>query len=265
LQKTTGLNQLISLKTKKALITGCASGIGRAIALRFAESGANLILVDMNPKGLEDLKQQLSSYNVEIDLFVVDLSNKQQIDLLWRSLKGKDPDILINNVGIYPMKNFLEVDEAFFNNTLQTNLTSVFWMSQHMIERNRHKGGVIVNIGSIEAILPFKKDLAHYNLSKAGVIALTRTLAKEYGKLNFRINVILPGGIMTPGIERLVRKIYGLKLDLLKEGLDFRRRIPLGRFGEPDEVAKMTLVLSSDLASYVNGAIIAVDGGFLSA
>jgi len=265
LQKLTGLNELISLKTKRALVTGCASGIGRAIAFRFAEAGADLLLVDMNPQGLEDLKQQLTSYNVKTDTFVVDLSKKPEIELLWSNLLGKEPEILINNAGIYPLRNFLEVDEAFLNNTLQTNLTSVFWMSQKMIERNMRKGGVIVNVSSIEAILPFKNDLAHYNLSKAGVIALTRTLAKEYGKHNFRINVILPGGIMTPGIERLARKIYALRLDLLKEGLDFRRRIPLGRFGEPDEVAKMALVLASDLASYVNGAVIAVDGGFLSA
>jgi 3-oxoacyl-[acyl-carrier protein] reductase len=134
-----------------------------------------------------------------------------------------------------------------------------------MMSKRLNRGGVIINVSSVEAILPFKGDLEHYTFSKAGIIALTRALAKEYGKHNFRLNVILPGGIITPGIQHIANKIYGLRFDLLREGLEFRRRIPLGRFGEPDEVAKMTLVLASDISSYVTWAIIAIDGGFLSA
>jgi len=101
--------------------------------------------------------------------------------------------MLVNNAGIYPFKNFLEVDEEFLRKVVSISLDAVFWMYQEMIRRRLDKGGVIINVGSIEAILPFAKDLAHYMISKAGVIALTRSLAKEYGRHGFRVNVIVPG------------------------------------------------------------------------
>ena len=135
-----------------------------------------------------------------------------------------------------------------------------------MVRRRLDKGGVIINIGSIEAILPFAKGLVHYDISKMGVIALTRALAREYGKKGFRVNAIVPGGIKTPGVEKLRREaVLKLKMDVIKTGMNFMSRLPLGRMGDPDEVARIVVVLASDLASYVHGAVIPVDGGFLSA
>ena len=119
-------------------------------------------------------------------------------------------------------------------------------------------------MGSIEAIMPFKEDMAHYDISKAGVLAMTRALAKDFGKHGFRINAIVPGGIMTSGIRKTARQIFRLKLGLIKSGIEFRSRLPMGRFGQPDEIACMALVLASDLSSYVHGDIVPVDGGFLS-
>jgi len=146
------------------------------------------------------------------------------------------------------------------------NLMAVFWMCQHMIRARRGRGGVIINIGSIEAVMPFAKGLVHYDISKAGVLALTRALAREYGKEGFRINAVVPGGIRTPGTEKLKREaVLKLRVDVIRTGMNFMSRLPLGRMGEPDEVARMVLVLASDLASYVQGALIPVDGGFLSA
>jgi len=261
----TPVSELISLGNKRALITGSAAGIGKAIVHRFAEAGASLELVDINEEGLEATREELSRFNVEMNIHRVDVSRKKEIDALWEKLSGKEPDILVNNAGIYPFKNFLEVDENFFKKVMEINLNSVFWMCQHMIRRRLKKGGVIINVGSIEALLPFEKDLAHYDTSKAGVIAVTRALAKEYGKHGFRINAIIPGGILTPGTKSVAKGIYKLKLGLIKSGLEFKARLPLGRFGQPDEVACMALVLASDLSSYVHGALIAVDGGFLSA
>ena len=126
-------------------------------------------------------------------------------------------------------------------------------------------GRVIINVGSIEAILPFKKDLTAYMVSKAGVMSLTRALAKEYGGKGFRINAIIPGGIMTSGVKSVAKEIYNLKLGLIKLGIEFKQRLPLGMFGQPDEVACTALVLASELAGYVHGALTPVDGGFLSA
>jgi len=124
---------------------------------------------------------------------------------------------------------------------------------------------VIINIGSIEAILPFAQGLVHYDISKMGIIALTRALAREYGGMGYRVNAIIPGGIRTGGVKKLEREAaMKLNVNLIKTDINFKSRLPLRRFGEPDEVARMAVVLASELSSYVTGAMIAVDGGFLS-
>jgi len=237
-----GLNDLISLKGKHALITGAAAGIGKAIAHRFADAGATLSLVDIDGDKLAKTESELVDLGAHVSSHIADLSDKSAIDELW--------------VNIYPFEQFLDVEEALYRQVMATNLDSVFWMCQHMIAKRKKQGGVIINIGSIEAMVAFKEELAHYSISKAGVTAL---------KHGFRVNAILPGGIVTPGTKRVARKVLKLKLDLLKTGVEFMQRLPAGRMGQPDEVARIALVLASDLASYVHGAAIPVDGGFLSA
>jgi len=259
------LSELISLKGKKALITGSALGIGKAMTYRFAEAGADLELVDMNERGLKTVAKGLSGFEVEINIHKVDLSSEEEVDALWERLKGKEPDILVNNAGIYPFKDFLEVDDAFFSKVMDINLRSALLMCQHMIKSRLKKGGVIINIGSIEAIIPFAEGMAPYSISKAGVIALTRSLAREYGKSSCRINAIIPGGIITPGTKAVAKEVTQLRLSLLRTGVLFSTRLPLKRGGQPDEVARIAVVLASDLSSYVHGALIPVDGGFLSA
>lgn len=259
------LSELISLEGKRALITGSAVGIGKAMAYRFAEAGADLELVDMNSKGLGLVKNELSRLGPQINTYKVDLSQEEEVDALWKELKGKEPDILVNNAGIYPFKNFLEVDDAFLKKVIDINLKSALLMCQHMIRRRLKRGGVIINIGSIEAILPLAEDLIPYDISKTGVIALTRALAKQYGRNGFRINVILPGGITTPGTKAVAREVARFKMGPIKTGIELAMRLPLRRGGQPDEVARVALFLASDLASYIHGALIPVDGGFLSA
>jgi NAD(P)-dependent dehydrogenase (short-subunit alcohol dehydrogenase family) len=259
------LTELISLKGKRALITGSAAGIGRAVALRFAEAGADLQLVDMDARRLSATKRELSRFESKTDTYRVDISKKQEIDALWEKLRGLEPDILVNNAGVYPFKGFLEVDRDFLNKIMDVNLNSVFMMCQNMIRTRMKKGGVIINIGSIEAIMPLAHDLIPYSLSKIGVIALTRSLAKEYGNRGFRINVIIPGGIIPSGAKAIIKELKHLNTGLIKTGIQFKMRLPLNRGGQPDEVARIALVLASDLSSYVHGALIPVDGGFLSA
>ena len=259
------LAELISLNGKRALITGSAAGIGKAIALRFAEAGADLQLVDMDTRRLGATKRDLSHFNSKIDTYKVDIANKHEIDALWEDLRGIEPDILVNNAGIYPFKDFLEVDRDFLNKIMDVNLNSVFMMCQNMIRTRMKKGGMIINIGSIEAIMPLAHDLIPYSLSKIGIIALTRSLAKEYGKRGFRINVIIPGGIIPSGAKAVVKHLKHLNTGLIKTGITFKMRLPLNRGGRPDEVACIALVIASDLSSYVHGALIPVDGGFLSA
>jgi len=260
------INELISLKGKRTLITGAGVGIGRAIARRFAEAGSALELVDIDEEALKEAQMELSQFKVDVNIHKVDLSVKEEIDALWERLRGKEPDILVNNAGVYPTKPFLEIDEPFLKKVLDINLNAVFWMCQHMIRAQIKKGGgVIINIGSIEAVMPFKEDLGHYDVSKAGIMALTRALAHEYGKAGFRINALVPGGIWTPGAKSVAKDVLKLDFKVVKAGIEYTMRTPLGRMGKPDEVARMALVLASDLSSYVHGTLIPVDGGFLSA
>jgi len=257
---------LISFIDKTVLITGASSGIGRAIALRFAEAGARLMLLDIDDDGLVETTNLCKKYCDKCSTFSIDLSEKSKVDEFWNEIIKADlPDILVNNAGIYPMMDYLKVDEKFLNKTLDVNLNSTFWMCQNFISKRLKRGGIIVNMSSIEAILPFKKDMVHYSISKAGVIALTRSLARDYGKLGFRSNVVMPGAILTSGTEALMKNaILGLKMSLIKTGYDFKQRLANNKWGQPDDVAKVVLFLSSDLASYMQGAVVPVDGGFLS-
>lgn len=263
--KSKNIAELISLQGKRALLTGAAAGIGRAIALRFAEAGAQLDLVDVDAGKLERLAKQLRDQGTQVHTYTVDISSKDEIVDLWDEMGKPVPDILVNNAGIYPFKDFTDIDEAFVRRVIDTNLHSVTWNCYEMIRRRGKLGGAIVNMGSIEALLPFKEDLAIYSVSKAGVIALTRALAKEHAKHGFRVNAILPGGVVTQGTRSAAKGLLQLRLGLVKTGWDFRQRLPVGRFAQPDEVARMALVLASDLASYVHGAAVPVDGGFLAA
>ena len=258
------IEQLISLEGRRAVITGAASGIGRATAIRLAEAGSSLHLVDINPEGLEKTRQLASRWKVDIQMHIVDLSRRREIDNLWRILSKKKPDILINNAGVYEFRDFLQVDPSFYRKNMAINLDAVFWMSQHFIRSLEDGAGTIVNVSSIEAFLPFARGLAHYDTAKLGIVALTRAIAREFGS-RIRANVVVPGGIETEGVKRLKKETL-TRMDLKKLGIsfNFNSRLPAGRFGNPDEVARVILFLVSELASYINGAIIPVDGGFLS-
>ena len=202
------IHELISLKGKTAIVTGAASDIGRATALRLAEAGATLYLLDIDYEGLSRVRDEALGYGVEIELFKVDLSREEEIDRFWSSIKEREPDILVNNAGIYVFRNFIDVDDVFLDNIMRVNLYSMFWMCQNMVRFRDKKGGIIVSVSSIESILPFARDLVHYDISKIGVLALTRALAREYGKIGFRINAAVPGGIETESIKKLKEKLY---------------------------------------------------------
>jgi NAD(P)-dependent dehydrogenase (short-subunit alcohol dehydrogenase family) len=265
-RRLTPISELVSLAGKRALITGSSAGIGRAIAFRFAEAGADLELADINSPCPSSVKKELQRFGHEVNTHRVDMASDEALSALWEKLAGKEPDILVNNAGIYPFRNFPDIDDAFLKRVTDVNLHAVFHMCQEMIRRRQKRGGVIINISSIEAIMPVTPGLIAYNISKTGVIGLSRGLAKEYGRRGFRINIILPGGINTPGTRAVATKeISKFKLSLLKTAYEFRARLPLGRNGQPDEVARVALFLASDMASYMQGALVTVDGGFLSA
>ncbi len=265
--KKRSLVDMISMDGKKVMITGGAGGIGLAAAKRFAEAGADLYLIDLDRRKLSQSRRSIQAeFDVDVETIKADLSRKEEIDALWKDIEGSEPDVLINNAGIYIFKDFLDIDEEFLDKVMKVNFESVLWMCQHFIRRRLKVGGVIINVGSIEAIMPFAFGLVHYDAGKTSVLALTRALARDFSKKGFRINAVIPGGIETSGVKKLKKEtITSLNIDMMKLGMDFKSRLPMGRFGDPDEVARVMVFLASDLASYITGALIPVDGGFLSA
>ena len=261
------LVQLYSLRGKTAVITGAAAGMGLATARRFAEVGANLILLDVNADALQLIPEKIRLRHGWMKTVEINLAEKEEIDRFWQDLSEEEyPDILINNAGIFPFRDYLETDQAFVQQVLAVNLNATYWLCQHFVRQrlDSKKSGSIVNVGSIEAILPFKEDLAHYTTGKAAVIALTRALARDYGRFNIRANVILPGGILTEGVKNASKQVLK-DPKLIKDGFYFKSRLPLNRFGDPDEIARVTLMLATDICSYMTGAVVPIDGGFLSA
>jgi NAD(P)-dependent dehydrogenase (short-subunit alcohol dehydrogenase family) len=256
---------LISMRGRRVLITGAAAGIGRAMAVRFAGAGAAVVLVDRDARALTAAARELSASGAEVTSEVADLADKEAIRALWQRLRTP-PDTLINNAGIYPMADFLKGPDAVIEKTLAVNLEAVIWMCQRFIARRKKQGGVIINLSSVEAFVPITSGLVGYGASKAGVIAVTRSLARDYGKDGFRVNAIAPGAITTPGTTAVAQNAVrrGNMEELAKTAQEFQARLSLGRWGAPDDVARVALFLASDLAGYVHGALIPVDGGFLS-
>lgn len=258
--------QALEMTGRRVLISGASSGIGRAMAHAFAEAGAALVLLDIDEAGLATVEGEVAEAGcTDTQLCVTDLGDSRQVAELWESLADRAPDTLINNAGIYPMRKFADVDQEYLDRVIGVNLESLFWMCQGLVRLRGDEGGTIINVSSIEAMTAFKTEMVPYITSKAGVLGFTRALAKEYGRKGYRVNALVPGGIKTPGTSSVARKIVTEgKIDLLKTGYDFSQRLPLGRMGQPEEVASVALFLASDLATYVHGAAIPVDGGFLS-
>jgi hypothetical protein len=160
--------QLLSMNGQYVLVSGAAAGIGKAIALRFAEAGAALLLLDIDEAGLAQTAGEAKAFSHQVKTQRVDLAHKQQIDTFWSHFGGDLPDTLINTVGSYPLQPYLKVNASSLEQTLRVNLESAFWMCQHFIARRKEQGGVIVNIASVEALVPLRDDLIPYSVSKAG-------------------------------------------------------------------------------------------------
>jgi 2-dehydro-3-deoxy-D-gluconate 5-dehydrogenase len=177
-------------------------------------------------------------------------------------------DILVNNAGIYPMKPVLSMSVADFDKVIAVNLKGVFlcmkYVSEKMIQQKR--GGRIINITSIDALHPTSVGLAHYDASKHGVWGFTNNTALELAPHNIWVNAIAPGGIMTPGVKKLQQKGMVPNGVGIKETIEaMTKRIPMQRFGDPDDIGKVVLFLASGMASYMTGEQIVVDGGVLLA
>ena len=261
-KKYAPLNDLISLRGKKAVITGGASGIGFASAKRLAEAGASVTLVDVNREKGTAAAQSLIGSGYQAFFVACDIANEEEANAALKGSIGRmnGLDILVNNAGIFPAIPLLSITAADLNKVLAVNLNGLVFLSREAVRywSEQKVFGNIINISSIDALHPIRKNMSIYDASKGAVSAITRSLAKELASENIRVNAIAPGGIFTEGA------ISGQAGDNSRAGLkETLSRIPLGRMGSADDVARVVLFLASDLSSYITGSLITVDGGFM--
>jgi len=252
------MHQIFSLEEKKAIITGAAKGIGRSIAVVFARLGAESCLVDIDEAGLRETVQDIQKQGQKVYPVTADMTDFKALEQLVRDAIKKmgKIDILVNNAGIALTNPAEKVTEEEWDKTLAVNLKAVFFLSQyvgkHMIQ---NKYGKIVNIASQTGVVAAEEHAA-YAASKAGVIGLTKVLAVEWGKYNINVNAIAPTVILTP---------MGKKVWSGEKGEKMLQKIPIGRFGKPEDVAYLVAFLSSDLASMITGTTVMIDGGYTAA
>ena len=259
------LSQLIDFSNKKAIVTGAATGIGFAIAYRLAEAGASILIVDTNSEQAQQASQKLRSYGYQASSLQCDVSCEEEVRSMVKIAAKKmgGIDILVNNAGIYPRIPLAQMTGDNFEQVVSVNLKGTFLcsreVSQRMLEQGR--GGCIINITSIDAIHPSSEGLSAYDASKGGVLTLTKSMARELGRHDIRINAIAPGGILTEGVRALFAEQSAVQGKAQLKA--FMAHMLLGRMGEADDIGRVALFLASDLASYMTGSLVIVDGGYL--
>lgn len=260
-------NKLLDLTGKTAIVTG-AVGIGYGISSRLAEAGARVVVASRNGEEAEKSAGELTKKGFLANAVVVDVSVEEDVKRMVEatvSLFGS-VDILVNNAGIYPSIPVMQMTLADFEKVLAINLKGVFlttkYASEQMIKQG--KGGKIINITSIDALHPSSVGLAHYDASKHGVWGFTKNVALELAPHKIWVNAIAPGGIMTPGVQKLQGDMPQAKgVDMGKVLEAFLAKIPMHRMGEADDIGKVALFLASEMSSYMTGTQIVVDGGVL--
>jgi len=251
--------ELVNLSGKTAIVTGGAMGIGYGIAYRLAEAGANVLIADRSKEAADEAAAKLAANGWRASAIATDVSDAAQVAQMTASAAATygSLDILVNNAGIYPNVPMLQITEAQFDTIVAVNLKGVHLCTQAAAVQMIKQGasGCIINITSVDAIHPSMVGLATYDATKHGVWGYTKNTALELAPHRIRVNAIAPGGISTPGAGA-----GKVSEDVLKP---FIEKIPMKRLGEPDDIGTVALFLASDMARYMTGAQVVVDGGVL--
>ena len=243
------------LKDKTAIVTGAAQGIGKAIALALAKQGANVVVSDVNLEEAQKTSKEIEALGVKSIAVKCNVADAAEVDALVKQAQAAFPtiDILVNNAGVTRDNLMMRMDEKDWDLVLDVNLKGAFLMTKAVSRiMMKQRSGRIVNMASIIGVMG-NAGQSNYAASKGGLIALTKSTAKEFASRNVTCNAVAPGFIETAMTAKLT--------DEVKE--NYRKGIPLGRMGGPEDVAGAVLFLVSDAASYVTGQVLHVDGGLV--
>jgi 3-oxoacyl-[acyl-carrier protein] reductase len=243
----------LELTGKVALVTGAAQGIGKVVALLFAQNGADLVISDINLEKAEETAKEIESIGRKAMAIKVDVANFDDVNQMTQAVIERfgHIDILINNAGITRDKLILRMTEEDWDAVLNINLKGTFNCTKVVVRHMaKQRSGKIVNIASVVGEMG-NAGQANYAASKAGVIGFTKTIAREFAQRGINVNAIAPGYIQTPMTDALPEKV--------KEEL--KRLIPMERLGQPEDVAQAVLFFVSEASSYITGQVLNVNGG----
>lgn len=250
---------MFSLTNKKAVVTGAASGIGKAIAIVFAKQGAHVELLDMNEQGLQETLKEITAQGGTAQSHMADVTNQQAIKLLFEKI-GRI-DLLVNCAGISNIGKADNTSEEDFDKVFKVNVKGIYNCLHEAIPiMQQQKGGVILNLASVASSVGLNDRFA-YSMSKGAVVGMTLSVAKDYINDGIRCNCISPGRVHTPFVDNFLAKTYPGKEQEMFEKLS--KTQPIGRMAKPEEIAHLVLYLCSDEAGFVTGCDYPIDGGFI--
>jgi 2-deoxy-D-gluconate 3-dehydrogenase len=256
------------LTGKTAVVTGGAMGIGFGIVSRFVEAGANVLLADLDGELAAAKAASLDGPGKAISMAVDVTATDAGLRIVDACVSHFSAiDVLINNAGIYPMTPLLDLSREAWERVIDTNLTGLAFVTKAVAQQmvSQGKGGKIINLASIDALHPSQVGLVAYDSSKGGVLMFTKALALELAPHGVTVNAIAPGGISTEGTAAPLAG-SGMTDEQMEAMIEsFTAGIPLRRFGEPDDIAKVAVFLASGASDYMTGEIVVVDGGVLIA
>ncbi|MBW1799722.1 MAG: SDR family oxidoreductase [Deltaproteobacteria bacterium] len=245
---------MVNLKGHRALITGAGQGIGRACAQVFARQGADVIIVDRNHATVEKMASDLSGKGIEVLARTLDLTHFERLDTeIARLLSSNPVDILVNNAGFDRPGTSVKIDRQGFEAVLGVHLTAALALIKLVLPDMKAAGwGRIINVSSIYGLIGGKGEVA-YSTAKAGLLGLTKSVARECGKDGITVNAVLPGLTRTPTIEQYMAARFQEEII---------NSTPLGRIAEPEEIARVIAFLASEDASFITGVALPVSGGW---